>query len=59
MTDLAFRGIPRNSARQFFRTRIVYAYAGYVTVRLQNGQRRSIPVVRRHKVQIAAVRGVL
>jgi hypothetical protein len=38
------------------RTRLVYA--GWVTVRLNDGRRRSIPVLRRRKIQIAAMRGV-
>jgi hypothetical protein len=58
MMDLACRGIPRNSLPRPFRTRVVYAYAGYVTVRQDDGRCRSIPVFRRRRVQITAIRGV-
>jgi hypothetical protein len=38
------------------RTRLVYA--GWVTIRLSDGRRRSIPVFRRRKIQIVAMRGL-
>lgn len=55
MTYLVHRAERLNSPRRFFRTRVVYA--GYVTVRLQNGQRRSISVLRRRRVPAVRVRG--
>ena len=56
MLHVTHPGAGGNSILRLFRTRLVYA--GYVTVRLQNGQRRSISVLRRRKVATAAVRGV-
>jgi hypothetical protein len=56
MTDLACRGIPRNSARQLFRIRVLYA--GWVTItRRSDGLRKSIPVVRRRAVPIIRAGG--
>jgi hypothetical protein len=57
MMDLVYRGVARNSTPRPF-TRLVYVYAGFVTRKMSDGQRRSIPVFRRRKIQIAAMRGL-